>query len=106
MTKGARTLAAIVGGVVLLGAAALVVFLGPVKAERTRANVLASAQYYLDKGDYGRALDLLDKLLIDNASDADAKKLRDRAVLGKSGSDTAAAAQLAQAEATGQKAIA
>ena len=73
---------------------------------RTRQNVLASAQYYLDKGDYDRALDLLDKLLIDNAGDSDARALRDTAMRAKSGADATKAQEAAQAEASGQKVIA
>ena len=111
MTKRAKIITAAVAGLALIAAVgALVYFLGPAKAERTRKNVVASAQYYLDKGDYARALDLLDKLLIDNASDPVARSLRDRAMQGKATADAAKASEAASAEAaaaaSGQKALA
>ena len=107
MTKKTKTLAAIAAGIAIIAVVAtLVVLLGPAKADRTRKNVLTSAQYYLDKGDYGRALDLVDKLLIDNAADPDARSLRDKAMQAKAGEDEAKAQEASQAEASGQKAIA
>jgi alkyl sulfatase BDS1-like metallo-beta-lactamase superfamily hydrolase len=107
MTKRTKTLAALVVGIAIIAVVAtFVALLGPAKADRTRKNVLTSAQYYLDKGDYGRALDLVDKLLIDNAADADARGLRDKAMQAKAGEEAAKAAQAASAESSGQKAIA
>ncbi len=106
MTKPAKTIIAVAAAAAVLAAVALVVLLGPAKADKTRRNVLTSAQYYLDKGDYGRALDLVDKLLIDNAFDKEARDLRDKAMQAKSGEDAAKAREAAQAEASGQKAIA
>ena len=57
------------------------------------------------KGDYDRALDLLDKLLIDNAGDSDARALRDTAMRANPERMRKALAP-AQAEASGQKDIA
>ena len=45
-----------------------------------RQNTLALAQKYLDKGQYDKAMDLLNGLLIANPNDADADSLLDRAI--------------------------
>ena len=87
MNKRARIIVIAAAALAVVAVAGLLLMFGPARAARTRQNVLASAQYYLDKGDYDRALDLLDKLLIDNAGDSDARALRDTAMRAKSGAD-------------------
>ena len=106
MTKRAKSIIAISAGVILVGIEAFLIFLGPAKAEKTRKNVLTSARYYLANGDYSRALDLIDKLLSENATDPDARDLREKAMQAKSGADSTKAKEAALAEASGQKAIA
>ena len=54
------------------------------KAGRTRENTLSLARDYMQKGAYDRALDLLDKLLIENAGDTEAAALRDETVAAQS----------------------
>ena len=49
-------------------------------AQTERQNKLSLAADYLKNGEYQRALDLVDQLLIKNANDAAAKKLRDETV--------------------------
>ncbi|HET7838824.1 MAG TPA: tetratricopeptide repeat protein, partial [Rectinemataceae bacterium] len=105
MTKNSKILLAALGAAVAIGIG-LYLLLGPMGEARTRRNVLASASYYLGKGDYDRALDLLDKLLISNASDPEAQALRDKAMSGKTGTEAAKAEETAKAEESGQKAIA
>ena len=56
-----------------------------------RANTMALARKYLDKGQYGKAMDLLNGLLILNPNDADADSLLDQAIRLKSESDALAA---------------
>ncbi len=61
------------------------------KGASARQNTLALAQKYLDKGQYDKAMDLLNSLLISNPDDEDADKLLDRAIQLKKESDAAAA---------------
>ncbi len=56
-----------------------------------RTNTLALARKYLDKGQYDKAMDLLNGLLILNPNDADADSLLDQAIRLKSESDALAA---------------
>ena len=50
----------------------------PARAQaKLRANSLALAGEYLAQGEYRRALDILDRLLIADAGDQDARALRD-----------------------------
>jgi hypothetical protein len=83
-----------------------------------RNNTLALAKDYIDRGEYQRALDLLDKLLIENAADSDARILQDEAIVGnknereaaqaaaQSAAEAASAAQqLAMAAANNQSAL-
>ena len=58
-----------------------------------RQNTLALVQKYLDKGQYDKAMDLLNSLLISNPDDAEADKLLDEAIRQKKASDDQAAAQ-------------
>lgn len=58
-----------------------------------RSNTLALAQKYLDKGQYDKAMDLLNSLLISNPNDEEADKLLDQAIQLKNESDQAAASQ-------------
>ncbi|HOX18811.1 MAG TPA: tetratricopeptide repeat protein, partial [Spirochaetales bacterium] len=51
--------------------------------QRERANTLALARQYLEDGDYGRALDLLDRLLIKDSDDDEARKLRELVVAAR-----------------------
>jgi tetratricopeptide (TPR) repeat protein len=48
--------------------------------EVRRQNTLTLAKEYLEKGEYQRALDLLDGLLIENVNDEEAKALRDKTI--------------------------
>ena len=61
--------------------------------DSARSNTLALAQKYLDKGQYDKAMDLLNGLLISNPNDADADELLDRAIQLKKEDDERAAAQ-------------
>lgn len=49
-------------------------------AAKRRENTLRLAQDYFKEGEYQRALDLLDGLLIENGDDQDAKDLRDQII--------------------------
>ena len=62
-------------------------------AAAARGNTLALAQKYLDKGQYDKAMDLLNGLLISNPDDEEADGLLDRAIQLKKESDERAAAQ-------------
>lgn len=61
------------------------------KGAAARNNTLALAQKYLDKGQYDKAMDLLNGLLILNPDDADADELLDRAIQLKKEDDERAA---------------
>ncbi|MBP7095380.1 MAG: tetratricopeptide repeat protein [Spirochaetia bacterium] len=50
---------------------------------RERANTLALARQYLEDGDYGRSLDLLDRLLIKDSDDDEARELRELVVAAR-----------------------
>jgi tetratricopeptide (TPR) repeat protein len=50
----------------------------------TRQNTLALVRKYIDRGDYDRALNLLDSLLIKNADDKDANSMLDEILARKS----------------------
>ena len=52
-------------------------------AVRIRNNTLILAEDYMNKGDFQRALDLLDDLLINDASDEEVKDLRDRVLAAR-----------------------
>jgi hypothetical protein len=60
---------------------------GPSAAETARRNTLVLAEDYLNNNEYQRALDLLDKILIQNASDADARDLKDKVLARKKDSE-------------------
>ncbi|NNM54378.1 MAG: tetratricopeptide repeat protein [Spirochaetales bacterium] len=66
------------GAVLLLLAGGLVWVVGHNDTGTIRANTLKLAADYGSHGDYQRALDLLDQLLIKNASDQQAMALRDK----------------------------
>ena len=53
----------------------------PFAAKRT--NIMTLAQDYLDQHEFQRALDLLDGLLIEDATDQEARDLRDRIIQAK-----------------------
>lgn len=61
------------------------------KGGSARQNTLALVQKYLDKGQYDKAMDLLNSLLISNPDDAEADKLLDEAIRQKKASDEQAA---------------
>ena len=65
-------------GIVAL--AALALFLTTGGAGRERTNMLTLAREYIERGDYDRALDLLDKLIIRDVQDSEARALRDEAL--------------------------
>ncbi|MGC9312147.1 MAG: tetratricopeptide repeat protein, partial [Sediminispirochaetaceae bacterium] len=50
------------------------------EAEQLRQNTLSLAEDYFESGEYQRALDLVDSLLIKNAEDQEARILRDRII--------------------------
>jgi len=58
-----------------------------------RANTLALAREYVERGEFQRALDLLDTLLIEDSTDADARALRDQAISAKRGAEGDKSAQ-------------
>ena len=59
----------------------------------TRANMLALARDYLEAGEYQRALDLIDQLLIADSSDAEAQTLKAEILAAKQAADAAARAE-------------
>ena len=63
------------------------------KGNDARQNTLALAKKYLDKGQYDKAMDLLNSLLISNPDDEEADRLLDEAIKQKKASDDQAAAQ-------------
>lgn len=65
--------------------------LGGGSKNSARQNTLALAQKYLDKGQYDKAMDLLNGLLISNPNDADADELLDRAIQLKKEDDARSA---------------
>ncbi|MFA6505469.1 MAG: tetratricopeptide repeat protein, partial [Treponemataceae bacterium] len=84
MKDNKKIIIAIVVGVALLltvGIGSFVAFGGG--AGKQRSNTLTLAKEYVDRGEYQRALDLLDKLLIADASDKEARALRDSAIEAK-----------------------
>ncbi|MDR0642400.1 MAG: hypothetical protein LBG07_08075, partial [Treponema sp.] len=56
-----------------------------------RQNKLSLAREYVEAGEYGRALDILDGLLIENSDDQEARDLRDQAVRASRAAGTGAA---------------
>jgi len=77
--------ALIFGGiaVVLTIAAALALTIASGAGQKERGTMLALAREYIDRGDYDRALNLLDTLIIKNPADADARALQDEALARK-----------------------
>ncbi|MBN1242599.1 MAG: tetratricopeptide repeat protein [Spirochaetales bacterium] len=73
---------AIAAGIVLLLSIGAALMLGGGQ-QRERANTLALARQYLEDGDYGRALDLLDRLLIKDSGDEEARALRELVVAAR-----------------------
>ncbi|HPG86188.1 MAG TPA: hypothetical protein PLQ29_05755, partial [Spirochaetales bacterium] len=76
-------LAAIAAIVLALGA-------GGHSGERERTNMLSLAGEYIDRGDFDRALDILDRLIIKDSSDAEARSLQDLALARKASAKAAA----------------
>ncbi len=79
-----KKLLIVIGLVVLLLAVVfLLLLLGGVfgtqasGGDKNRANKLALARDYLSRGEYDRALDLVDQVLLDNINDAEAAALKD-----------------------------
>ncbi|MBR5964821.1 MAG: tetratricopeptide repeat protein [Treponema sp.] len=99
--KRKKIIVAVAAGILLLlllffgvrGIARAVSSSGSGKGDAARQNTLALAQKYLDKGQYDKAMDLLNSLLISNPDDEEADKLLDEAIRQKKASDDAAAAQ-------------
>lgn len=88
--NGRKLLPFIVGGAVVLLAALGIggaYLVGGGRANAERHNTLALARDYVDRGEYQRALDLLDKLLIEDAGDAEARSLRDAAIAASKKAD-------------------
>jgi hypothetical protein len=50
------------------------------KQDSIRENTLRLAKSYMENGEYQRALDLVDKLLIENSDDMEAKQLQDKII--------------------------
>lgn len=93
----------IIGGVVLLlllGTTAVLLTRGGEENEpevnTLRANTLQLAQEYLEAGEYQRALDLVDRILLEDASDEEASTLRDEILREKRVADEAAAREAAE----------
>ncbi|MEI6875360.1 MAG: hypothetical protein WCL50_09560, partial [Spirochaetota bacterium] len=74
-------------------------------ASKETSNALSLARDYIDRGDFDRALDILDRLLISDAGNKDARGLRDRAVEGKKSQSAAAKAEQASGEAALAKSL-
>jgi tetratricopeptide (TPR) repeat protein len=94
----------IIGGVVVLAAlltiGGIALFSsrgGGETVDAQRANTLLLAADYIDQGEYDRALDLLEDLLIADPQDAQARSLRDQALAAKRAeADASEAAQAAR----------
>lgn len=91
--------AAIILAILLIGAGTAAILGG--SGARERSNMLALARDYIDRGDFDRALDILDQLLIRDKDDAEAQALLKEALDRKAGlkppeGDDAAAQALAQ----------
>jgi len=88
MTKRQRTfvIAGVAVALLILVAGGGALLLGSRAAHETN-NALSLARDYIDRGDYDRALDILDRLLIADAGNKDARALRDSAVQGKKRQD-------------------
>ncbi|MDR1388399.1 MAG: tetratricopeptide repeat protein [Treponema sp.] len=74
----------IIGGCALVLIAGVLFFLflrNP--SDPQRDNTLLLAREYIDRGEYQRAMDLVDGILIKNPNDEDARRLRDEALEGK-----------------------
>jgi len=68
----------VAGAAIMLAAAAFLVFTGPLKkSPDEKENTYALARTYAERGEYDRALSLLDSLLIKDADDATARALLD-----------------------------
>jgi tetratricopeptide (TPR) repeat protein len=63
----------------------LAVFHSSGSADAERKNTLTLVQLYTDKGEYDRAMNLLDSLLVKNADDKDALSLMDKIIALKDG---------------------
>ena len=68
----------------------------PEPVDTTRLNTLRLAREYLEAGEYQRALDLVDGLLISNADDPDARAIKDEILAAKRLADDEAAARAAE----------
>ena len=84
MEKRTRTIILIAGLTLILMAAGLIGFslIGAAgrASTRERANMLVLAGEYIERNDYDRALDILDRLIIKDAADEEARSLRDKAL--------------------------
>lgn len=85
MNKKTAIIAA--GAAVLVIAAVLAFVVLKPQGGPSRENTLLLARDYVDRGEYQRALDLLDRLLIEDAGDKDARTLRDEALARKEAAD-------------------
>ncbi|MDC7126321.1 MAG: tetratricopeptide repeat protein, partial [Spirochaetales bacterium] len=65
--------------------------LGQSENNKVRDNTLILARDYMEKGDYARSLDLLDGLLIQDASDQEVKKLREEVISARKNAESEAA---------------
>ncbi len=80
----------VAGAALILAAAAFLLFTGPLKKNPDeKDNTYALARTYAERGEYDRALSLLDSLLIKDADDATARALLDEILEKKRNSDSA-----------------
>ena len=78
-------------GIAVLVALLLMLTVGPwggSASGASRANLLKLARLYLEKGEYERALDLIDRLLLEDPDDAEALELQDAVLEAQRRGDT------------------
>jgi tetratricopeptide (TPR) repeat protein len=91
MTKKQKI--AVIISAVAAAAALLIIFLCVKSCSGSgseRKNTLALVRMYMDKGEYDRAMNLLDGLLVKNADDKDALDLMDKLIAAKDGKESGA----------------
>lgn len=89
-TSKKKVMTIIAIAIACLLAAGIAIGIVSVSGDRQRGNMLALARDYIARGDFDRALDILDRLIIKDANDKDARSLQDEALAGKSRAKTQA----------------
>lgn len=84
-TKKRKIVLVCAAAAVALLIAAFVWFRPSSSGDSERKNTLTLVQMYMDKGEYDRAMNLLDSLLVKNAQDKDALSLMDKVIVLKDG---------------------